>query len=154
MQKYLAVQSLFRRNPWGMDLDDPSIASRFTLQTLDVQMEKSKPLFNFFQSYLQKGLMPSLFNNVILDPPKKKVMLYIYSPYFLENLAGVFSTPPTRLFCCQQLTLFISRIREERRYRSRLHAARWYLAQVYEMQRGASADLSRHTQVRLHRLLG
>lgn len=86
-EKYTAVQNLVRRNPWSMNIDDPSLAHRFKLQTLDVQREKSLPLFRFFADYQRKGILPSLFNSVIIDPPKKKVMLYIYSKYFLENLA-------------------------------------------------------------------
>ncbi len=97
VQKYTAVQNLVRRNPWSMNIDDPALAHRFKLQTLDVQREKSLPLFRFFADYQRKGVMPSLFNSVILDPPKKKVMLYIYSKYFLENLAGTIMT--TFLVC-------------------------------------------------------
>lgn len=100
VQKYTAVQNLVRRNPWSMNIDDPSLAHRFKLQTLDVQREKSLPLFRFFADYQRKGILPSLFNSVIIDPPKKKVMLYIYSKYFLENLAGTITTIPCASCAC------------------------------------------------------
>jgi hypothetical protein len=92
-----------------MNLDDPSLAHRFTLQTLDVQRDKSVPLFKFFADYKRKGILPSLFNSVILDPPKKKVMLYIYSKYFLEHLAGTLHSHRSPITTTITITITITR---------------------------------------------
>jgi hypothetical protein len=162
VQKYTAVQNLVRRNPWSMNIDDPALAHRFKLQTLDVQREKSLPLFRFFADYQRKGILPSLFNSVILDPPKKKVMLYIYSKYFLENLAGTIMT--TFLVCvacvcacvCAVCLTIIGvdvgvvmncRVDEEGRCGGSLHAAWRTLALVLPVPGGARADVRGHPQV-------
>jgi hypothetical protein len=166
LQKYTAVQSLVRRNPWSMNLDDPSLAHRFTLQTLDVQRDKSVPLFKFFADYKRKGILPSLFNSVILDPPKKKVMLYIYSKYFLEHLAGTLHSPHSPITTTITITItrwsplrmgsdgivllrLVARCRvdEEGRRGGGLHAAGRALAQVRAVPRGARADVPGHSQV-------
>ena len=88
-EKYAAVTRLVERNPWSAGLVAARGEGRFALEApLDVQANRSAALLRRFEQWRQAGQLPSLFNSVVLDPPKKKVMLSVYSPPFVERLSG------------------------------------------------------------------
>ncbi len=73
-----------------MDLDDPDVKRRLLLEIMDVQHKRAQTLFEVLEAHHKCGRLPSpkvQFDSCIIDPPKKKVMLFVYSSFFLQRLA-------------------------------------------------------------------
>ncbi|MBI4584432.1 MAG: RsmD family RNA methyltransferase [Planctomycetes bacterium] len=78
-EKYPEVIELARRNPFAVDLQAPQL--RLHPEPLDLEKDAKR----FFQALEEAAV---LFDAVILDPPRRQVMLKVYSRPFLRELSA------------------------------------------------------------------
>ncbi len=78
-EKYPEVVELARLNPFAVDLQSPQLSLH--PEFLDLEKDAGR----FFQALGEAGV---LFDAVILDPPRRRVMLQVYSRPFLRKLSA------------------------------------------------------------------